>query len=501
MSKPIRVLVVEDSEDDVLLLLWELRRGGYTPEYEKVETRAQMEAALARGPWDMVISDYSMPSFSGLDALAVMKEHGLDMPFIIVSGNIGEDVAVEAMKAGAHDYVMKRNLSRLLPAADRELREAEVRRARWHAEKVLRNNEARFRAIVSNIPGMVYQLLRQPDGGMTFPYVSEGCYRLLGVNPQALQRDPRLFFDLILAEDRASFDEAMARSAARLNDINWEGRIRMGASDEIKWVNLRSSPRQVDGGATLWEGIIANITHSKLAEIEIKRSREQLSELSSHIQTVKEDERTRIAREIHDDIGGNLTAIKIDLLWLSNRLPKENQALLDKAGAIERLVDRTMETTGRISRDLRPGILDLGLTAAIEWQAEEFQQRMNIPCELSCPEEDVQLAPELAIALFRIFQETLTNISKHARASRVQVTLAVSDEEVVLEVADNGCGIAPEQMAKPGSFGIRGMIERARYLGGEFEVTGAPGQGTRSVVRIPHRQKDEPLRAEQRALF
>ena len=113
--RPVRVLIVEDSEDDVLLLVWELKRGGYNLYYEAVDTRADMEAVLRTGPWDIVISDYSMPDFSGLEALATLRAHALDIPFIIVSGNIGEDVAVEAMKAGAHDYVMKRNLSRLIP--------------------------------------------------------------------------------------------------------------------------------------------------------------------------------------------------------------------------------------------------------------------------------------------------------------------------------------------------------------------------------------------------
>jgi signal transduction histidine kinase len=501
MSKPIRVLVVEDSDDDVVLLLHELARGGYQPLHCKVETRAQMEQALTQSEWDLVVSDYSMPTFSGLEALAVLRQLARDIPFIIVSGNIGEDVAVAAMKAGAHDYVMKRNLSRLVPAVERELRDAEVRHARWQAERVLRENEARFRALASNIPGMVYQFLRRPDGSESFQYVSEGCPKLLAVSAQALLSNAQLFLDLILPEDRASYDRAMARSAAELTDINWEGRIRINTANEIKWVNLRSSPRLLDDRATQWEGIMSNITHSKLAELEIKRSREQLSELSSHIQTVKENERTHIAREIHDDIGGNLTAIKIDLLWLTNRLPKDSKLLLDKARAMERLVDRTMETTSRISRDLRPGILDLGLVAAIEWQSEEFEARMSIPCEVSVPDEDIMLDQDLSAALFRIFQETLTNVSKHARATRVRVNLKVTADEVVLEVVDNGCGISKDNMAKTGSFGIRGMIERARSLGGEFTVQGHPGRGTRSLVRMPYGAPGESQHLEQRALF
>jgi signal transduction histidine kinase len=174
----------------------------------------------------------------------------------------------------------------------------------------------------------------------------------------------------------------------------------------------------------------------------------------------------------------------------------------EKAGAIERLVDRTMDTTQRISRDLRPGTLDLGLIAAIEWQAEEFQRRMNIPCEVVTSDDDVYLDQDLCVAIFRIFQETLTNISKYANATRVDVSLVTGDDVVVLEVCDNGHGIAPDQIDKPGSFGIRGMRERARSLRGDVEIEGIPGAGTRIKVEIPlGTGANTGLEAPQKVLF
>ena len=506
MGARVRVLIVEDSDDDALLLLWELKRGGFEPVHARVDTRDGMVGALGREQWDLIVSDYAMPHFSGLGALTIARSAGNDIPFIVVSGAIGEDVAVEVMKAGANDYVMKRNLSRLVPAVDRELREAGVRRARLKAELELRENEARFRAIASNIPGMVYQLVRAPDGTMAFTYVSEGCLRLLGIRPQALLDNADLFFGNVHPDDRTMLDVALARSATDLLHTNWEGRILVGDQREIKWVNLRSSPRGLADGdgrdGVLFEGIMWNITMGKLAEAEITRSREQLSELSSHIQQLKEYERVRIAREIHDDIGGNLTAIKIDLLWLRNRLPHDGKPLAEKIGAVERLVDHTMETTRRISRDLRPGILDLGLVAAIEWQAQEFQERMGIPCVVSCDEEDISAPAEMSVALFRIFQETLTNITKHARASRVTVDLHVDDRFVVLDVSDDGIGIDRENLAKRGSFGIRGMLERARSLGGSVDLACTPGSGTRIEVRMPIAPEEAHIAAEpQRVLF
>ena len=147
MSKPFRVLIVEDSEDDALLLLRELRRGGFEPEFQRVETAAAMTTALTDGEWDLVISDYSMPYVSGIAALEVLKKSGLDIPFIVVSGTIGEDLAVAAMKAGAHDYIMKGNLQRLIPSIERELREAESRRQRTHAEDAARRNLERIKIL------------------------------------------------------------------------------------------------------------------------------------------------------------------------------------------------------------------------------------------------------------------------------------------------------------------------------------------------------------------
>jgi signal transduction histidine kinase len=501
VPRPVRVLIVDNVADDVSLLIRELKRGGYAPEFESVDNHAGMQRALRSGSWDFVLSEYALAGFSGMEALAMLRGAGLDVPFIIVSGKASEELAAETMKAGAHDYVMKRNLARLVPALNRELREADVRRARNKAEYELRENEARFRAIASNIPGTVYQFMLHADGAASFPYVSDDCYRLLGVGPEALLQDAEVFRTLIVPGDRETYDAALARSAEHLTDLNWEGRIQLPGSDETKWINLRSSPRQADGAALLWEGVIWNITQSRLAEIEIRRSRAQLQELSDHVQKVKEDERARIAREIHDDIGGNLTAIKIDLLWLTNRLPNDYKSLHEKAGAIERLVDRTMETTQRISRDLRPGTLDLGLIAAIEWQAEEFQRRMNIPCEVVTSHDDIALDQDLCVAIFRIFQETLTNISKYAQASRVEVSLVVGEDVVVLEVCDNGRGIAQEQIHKPGSFGIRGMKERARSLGGDVEIEGAPGTGTRIKVEIPLSMISPALTEPQKALF
>lgn len=345
--------------------------------------------------------------------------------------------------------------------------------------------ESRFQAIVSNTPGLVFQCRLQPDGQLDFPYLSDGCQALLGLSPQQLHEAPALFYDLLLPQDRPAFDASMRASAASGKSWNWEGRIRIAGWNDIKWINLRCTPRQPAGAATQWDGIMSNITQSKLEEAEIKRSRAQLAELSAHVEKVKEEERTRIAREIHDDLGGNLTAIKMALALLVKRLPADaGKDLTDKAHYLDTLVDRTLESIHRIAGDLRPGVLDFGIGAAIEWQAREFEKQTGIACALMLDAGDIALPGEQSTALFRIFQEALTNIGKHAGATEVEVRMRSDADGLLLEIADNGKGIAPTDHGKPQSFGIRGMTERTHALGGTLHLQQANVNTGGCVVRI-----------------
>ena len=490
MKRSLRLLLIEDSEEDAELLLFEVRKGGYEPSFSRVFTADALKEALAGDEWDVVISDYTMPQFSGLEALKIVHRSFPDMPFIINSGNIGEDIAVGAMHAGAHDYVMKSNLSRLVPAIERELREAALRRESRRAELELLENEARFRAIVSNVPGVVFRLLREWHGGYSFSYVSDGSVDLLELTPARLQDDGALFFDMLPAVDRAELGACIAESAQELKPLNWEGRIRVASDDAIKWIEVRMSPRPLEDNRMQWDGVMENITRRKQSEIELMDSRRQLSALSAHLQKAKEVERTRIAREVHDDIGGNLTAIKIDLLWLSNRVDRKRSDLLEKISVIEASVSRTMEITSRIAHDLRPPLLELGLLAAIEWEAAEFQKRMEIPCVVSCASDDLAVDPDMGNAVFSLFREILTNISKHAGAKSVEVDVETEETILRLIVRDDGRGITRTDLLKQGSYGLRGMLERARNLGGEIVFDGNPGKGTTIVVTLPLESAD-----------
>jgi len=339
------------------------------------------------------------------------------------------------------------------------------------------------RNTISGTPGLLYQFERQPDGGISFPHLSDGCTALLGVTAHELQTEPARFLHLLLADDRRSYLDAMQASAATLGSWNWEGRIWIDAWKDVKWINLRATPHALPGGGVRWDGIMTNITESKLEQLEVRDSRARLAELTDHIEKVKEQERTRIAREIHDELGGNLTAIKMGLAMLAARLPESDAALQEKAAYVDALVDRTIDAVHRISVDLRPALLEFGLVPALEWQVKEFEKQAGVRCTFSAS-QDIELDNDQATALFRIAQEALTNIAKHARATRVTVKLARSRQQVSLKISDNGGGIWQADRAKPDSFGLRGMAERASALGGTLSLDHAPGGGTVVAVKI-----------------
>ena len=223
-----------------------------------------------------------------------------------------------------------------------------------------------------------------------------------------------------------------------------------------------------------------------------RAARERLRDLAGYLEATREEERTHIAREIHDEFGQTLTALKMDLAWLTKRLPVDRPRLVEKANTMSDLIASIFQTVRRIATDLRPGLLDnLGLVAAIEWQAQEFAERAGFDCELLLGDEEIVLNPDLATAIFRIFQETLTNIARHAEATQVRVELEERPDKLVLIVQDNGSGITKSQASDSKSLGLIGMQERARSWGGDVTFRGVPGQGTTVTVQVPRASAKE----------
>lgn len=340
----------------------------------------------------------------------------------------------------------------------------------------------KLQGFIASLPGMACQIELKDDGSIGLPYVSEGCLALIDVNAQDLQHDSALLLNLIHPDDVPSFLSTLKQSAHSLRFWNWEGRITLhnGIS---KWISLGATPRRMDNDLPRWEGLLLDITQSKLGELEVKRAQQQLHELSSHIQDAKEQERLRIAREVHDEIGSLLTAIKIDLSWLTQRLPKDNPALSDKAKTIAELVGKTITAAGNLAHSLRPGFLDcFGLIAALEIEAQEFSKRSGIACTIIKSQDNIDLPDAHAITLFRIFQETLNNILKHAHAKNVQIEIVRGEDHLELIVADDGVGFEDSARSKPRSFGLRGIHERVSHLGGTVNISSTPGKGTQIAI-------------------
>jgi len=352
-AEPIRIILLEDNEPDAELIQQTLLDSGMNISMVTVHTLEQFGAELSRVPPGIILSDYWLPTFDGGTVLEIAKQLAPDVPFIFVTGILGEEVVIEMLKKGATDYVLKTRLARLAPAVIRALREMQQKR------------------------------------------------------------------------------------------------------------------------------------ENRKAQERLMRSHDQLRALTGHLQFVREEERTRIAREVHDELGQSLTGLKIDLSWLLGKVASD-RALQRKIRAMSADVDNTIQTVRRIATELRPGVLDsLGLAAAIEWQAMDFQESTGIPCEVKIEVKEAIWDREFSTTCFRIFQETLTNIIRHANATRVFVRLSQVDHELVLTVRDNGRGILEKEIIHPRSIGLIGMRERVAQVGGQVFLFGVPGRGTTVTMRVP----------------
>ncbi len=482
--KPLRVLLVEDSRDDADLILIELIQAGLDNVSERVETGAAMRAAMAGGNWDIVISDFNLPGFSASEALAVLRESGADIPFIVVSGCIGEESAVTLMKEGASDFIMKDKLARLAPAVERELRDAKMRREHRQVQQVLQENERLLNGITASLGEGILVL--------------DAAGRLLFMNPEAERllgwAENELFYrDMHQAIHSRKQDGApLPASACEVLRVLKGGEVRR-TEDDVFWrkdgspmpVSIVASPIMENGKPIASVVAFQDISQRKLAEHDLLESRRQLRELSSYLQTVREEERTRIARELHDELGQMLTGVKLDAMWLATHLPAGNPGMAVKVASMSKLIDETLDAMRRVAADLRPVMLDdLGLVAAVEWLAEEFGKRTGISIQLELECED-EINAEVSTAVFRIVQECLTNAARHAEAGHVLISLDYHDGKLMLLLSDDGKGMPATDQARRNSFGIIGMRERAHNLGGRLHLLSIPGEGTTVVTIIP----------------
>ena len=282
MSKPLAVLIVEDSESDAQLIVRLLTKAGYSLMFERIETAEQMRAALEKQAWDMVISDYSLPELDGPTALTLLQETGLDIPFIVVSGTMGEETVVDVMKAGAHDCVMKGNLARLAPAVERELSQAESRRARRQANIALRESEERYRRLAGNALDIVYRFEITPSYRVA--YINSVVKDITGYTPDEFYADPDLPGKLVYPDDFKTF-ERIGSDGKGIGDLI---PLRIVRKDgQVIWLEMRNIPVQDEiGRIVAFEGMVRDITEHKRAEEKLTQSHELLANLARLVPSV-----------------------------------------------------------------------------------------------------------------------------------------------------------------------------------------------------------------------
>ncbi|HJW04309.1 MAG TPA: PAS domain S-box protein [Azospira sp.] len=488
---PLQVLLVEDSPDDADLVLLELAEAYPAITSQRVESAAAMEQALASQAWDLVISDYHLPRFSADAALRLLQDR--DIPCIVVSGFVGEESAAAIIKAGADDFVMKGNLSRLPPVVERALRDAATRRENRKAQEELRRNEKRLRAITAAMGEAVFVV----DAAGLLRWMNPEAEHLLGWGEAELigksihEAIHRTSPDgPALPLEQCCSHQALQDGKPHRNDDD----LFLCKDGTVVPVSYVGTPLIEDGKIVGAVAAIQDMTAQKLARQELQEARQRSQTLSAHLQSVREDERTHIARELHDQLGQMLTALKIDVTWLQERVSKAETACQDKIAGMRRLIDDTLQWVRRMSAELRPIMLDdLGLTAALEWLLEEFSRRHGVPARLEASGQDDGLSKECSTAAFRIVQECLTNIARHARAQQVSVNLDIAGERLTILVEDDGVGFDPEARRQYKHFGLIGIRERAEMLGGKCQLVSAPDAGTSVRVDLPLTPPPNPL--------
>ncbi|MDQ5835473.1 MAG: PAS domain S-box protein, partial [Acidobacteriota bacterium] len=317
---------------------------------------------------------------------------------------------------------------------------------------------------------------------------TDEMYRIFGLRRGESVPGYETFLKLLHPEDRV-FVAGLFESALRRpeNFSHYARVVRHDGQTRVFHfrVNVVADER---GRAVRMFGTAQDVTERRLAEEQLRSSNEKLRALAARLQSVREEEAVRIAREIHDELGGALTGLKFDFSWLARRLSGPHmEEKRQKLEVMSALIDETIQKVRNISTELRPSVLDdLGLAAAIEWQAREFQRRTEIVCRINSLEEAFGLGPEKSAAVFRIFQEILTNVARHSGASLVRISLKECEGSLVLTVSDNGVGIREADISDTKSLGLLGMRERALVFGGGVEFGGEEGRGTTVTVSIPH---------------
>lgn len=479
-NKGLRILIVEDDTGDQELLTELLVASVITIQLlHTAETLAKAIDSLQKEEFDIIFLDLSLPDSSGIDTFKTIKEHTAKTPVIILSGLADMNIAVEAISLGAQDYHIKGDLDEktmnktILYSIERK-----------RAEKLMKESEERYKALVENAPEALVVLDVE---NRKFVSVSESAEKLFKMTrDELLQIGPVEVSPAYQPGGQLSAELATEKISEAIDggkhSFEWTHCDKEGnpIPCEVWLVRLPSETQ------TLIRGSIIDITIRKKAEQELEESYKAIRKLTEHLQNIREEERAHIAREIHDELGQQLTVLKMDISWINKKMGIQDETVKARMKELLVMLDETVRSVRRISSELRPSLLDdLGLTAAMEWQLTEFEKRFQIKTHFKPDDTEIKLPESMKTGLFRIFQESLTNVARHSKAKKVTVTLHIENGSIVLSVADNGVGFDKQNTIGKKSLGVLGMQERTSMIGGTYDISGKPGKGTRVVVTIP----------------
>ena len=356
---------------------------------------------------------------------------------------------------------------------------------RRRASAALQESEVRLKAMAGNVPGLVFRLERQDaDSPISIAYISEASQRLVGYSAELLLQPGRGIRSLVHPDDEPGYWDSQQQALGSMSDWRWQGRI-LTRDGDVRWADIRASVRGHLQGRQVWDGIVWDITDNKRIELELDASRGQLRELAAHVETVREEEKAHIAREVHDELGQMLTVLKLEISMCEISFAALDPGLAARLQGMKRLIAQLFQQVRDVATALRPPILDAGIASAIDWQARRFEERTGIACLVEVPECPPQLSSAKAIGLFRILQEALTNVMRHANAQTVSLSLEQRGDVLYLSISDDGQGFVVRQDHQGLSFGLVGMHERAQMFGGTLVLESQPGEGTSIHVSVP----------------
>jgi PAS domain S-box-containing protein len=599
-----RILHVEDSSVDVDLVKRILKKGGLRFQYFIADNKEIFIEGLKEFNPDIILCDHSLPQFDSVMAFEIYKELNPEIAFLLVTGSVSEEYAVEMMRKGIDDYLLKDNLQRLPKAVENAFFKREKEKQRKLAEEKL----AQSALLLNKAQQIAHIGSLEVDVETRKEIWSNEMYQILGLSPDETEPSREILLSFIHPEDLGFVTNNIEQARKELRDMSFynriirkDGTIRhiyfeskyefnkqgkpvkvhgiihdvtekvladlekefdqknfsalINNTNDLMWSVDRdfklitsneafdaqiklSSGKPIEKGSNVlaskfkedqinrfkgfyerafagetftiteyfesfWSEISfypickgnqvigtacysRDITDRKKSEEEILQKNEQLKNLTSHLQKIREEERTIISREIHDELGQQLTALKMDIDWIKHKQNNPDKAVVAKLEEMLQMSDGLINTIRRISSDLRPAIIDdLGLIAALEWKCNDFEEKMGVTCQFISTVRERRFENHLGINTFRILQESLTNVSRHAAAKSVTVSLTENENELHLEITDDGKGISNERIRNGKTLGIIGMKERAALLGGRLIIEGTENQGTRTKLILP----------------